>query len=104
VPSAAPPAAAPPATIEWLGMQIEIVPPGAAVIETVKLGTPGDQAGLNPGDVILQINNRPIRGASDIGAAIRGLSAGDRVPIQVSFGSGLSETEATLAAPPTVHP
>jgi S1-C subfamily serine protease len=84
-------------------MQIETVPPGAAVIDTVTPGSPGDTAGLDPGAVILAINNRPIHGAGDIGPAIRGLRAGARVAIQISYGSALYQTEATLAAPPS-HP
>jgi membrane-associated protease RseP (regulator of RpoE activity) len=97
-------AIAPSPYVSWLGMQIETLPPGAAVIETVRLGSPGDLAGLEPGDVILAINSRSINSANDIGAAIRGLRAGDRVELQISQGSALNEIEVTLAAPPSVHP
>lgn len=90
--------------ISWLGMEIETLPPGAAVIETVALGSAGDKAGLNPGDVIIAINGRAIQGAEGIASAIRGLPAGDQVPIQISHGSTLEQTEITLAAPPSVHP
>jgi membrane-associated protease RseP (regulator of RpoE activity) len=90
--------------ISWLGMEIETLPPGAAVIETVALGSAGDKAGLNPGDVIIAINGRAISGAGAIASAIRGLPAGDQVPIQISHGSTLEQTEITLAAPPSVHP
>jgi S1-C subfamily serine protease len=85
-------------------MEIETLPPGAAVIETVALGSAGDKAGLNPGDVIIAINGRAIQGAGDIATAIKGLPAGDQVPIQISHGSTLEQTEITLAAPPSVHP
>ena len=90
--------------VSWLGMEIETLPPGAAVIETVALGSAGDRAGLNPGDVIIAINGRAIQGADDIAAAIKGLPRGDQVPIQISHGSTLEQTEITLAAPPTPHP
>jgi S1-C subfamily serine protease len=93
-----------PQRVSWLGMQIVMLPPGAAVIETVQLGSPGNAAGLEPGNVILQINNRPIHAAADIGAAISGLHAGDRVQMQISYGSALYQTEATLAGPPSIHP
>jgi S1-C subfamily serine protease len=85
-------------------MEIETLPPGAAVIETVALGSAGDKAGLNPGDVIIAINGRAIQGAGDIATAIKGLPAGDQVPIQISHGSTLEQTEIRLAAPPSVHP
>ena len=111
-----PPAQATPATpatpatttlsgsVDWLGMQIDTVAPGVAVIETVKLGSAGDQAGLEPGDAILAVNSRPIHGALGIAAAVRGLAAGQRVQLQIAHGSALDTTEATLAAPPIVHP
>ncbi len=90
--------------VSWLGMQIETVPPGAAVIETVKLGSPGELAGLGPGDVIVEINHRSINGTGDIGTAISGLHAGDQVELQISHGSALYRTQATLGGPPTLHP
>jgi S1-C subfamily serine protease len=90
--------------VRWLGMQIEPLPPGAAVIETVGPRSAGELAGLEPGDVIVEINNRPIHDAGEIGAAIRGLRAGDLVSLQISRGSTLFSTQATLTAPPSVHP
>ena len=90
--------------VSWLGMEIATLPPGAAVVETVRLGSEGELAGLEPGDVIVAINNRRITAAGDIGAAIQGLRAGDLVTLQISRGSTLFETEATLAAPPSVRP
>jgi len=90
--------------VSWLGMQIETLPPGAAVVETVAPGSPGELAGLEPGDVIVEIDNRPISAAGEIEATIRGLRAGDLVQLQISRGSTLLETQATLAAPPSIHP
>ena len=90
--------------VSWLGMEIQTLPPGVAVIETVQLGSQGDRAGLESGEVILRIDNRPINGAGDIAAAIHGLHSGDRVVLQISQGSALYETEATLAAPPSAYP
>ena len=88
----------------WLGMEIQTVPPGVAVIETVKIGSQGDRAGLEPGDVILRVNNRSVNGAGAIAAAIHGLHRGDSVPLQISQGSALYQTQATLAAPPSAYP
>jgi S1-C subfamily serine protease len=90
--------------VNWLGMEIVTVPPGAAVVETVRQGSGGDRAGLSPGDVIVEINSRSIHGSGDIDAALGGLRAGARVTLQISHGSSLYETEATLAAPPSIYP
>jgi serine protease Do len=90
--------------IEWLGMQIEGIPPGSVVVATVAPGSPAEQDGLSPGDVLLAINGRPINSPSDIGRAISGMQSGDQVTIQVSRGSTRFSTRATLAAPPSSHP
>jgi membrane-associated protease RseP (regulator of RpoE activity) len=90
--------------VDWLGMQIVTVPPGAAVVETVPSGTAGDRAGLEPGDVILEVNGHAVHSATDIASAIGGVAAGTRVPVEISYGSLLRQAEVTLAAPPTVHP
>ncbi len=90
--------------VNWLGMQVETLPPGVVVVETVAPGSPADLAGLEPGDLILAINNRRVNATGDIRPAISGLAAGDLVPIEVSRGSTLFTTQATLAAPPSGSP
>jgi S1-C subfamily serine protease len=90
--------------IEWLGMQIEGIPPGTVVIATVAPGSAGEAAGLDPGDEVLAVNRRPINRTADIAAAISGLHSGDRVTIQISRGSTQISTTATLGAPPSGHP
>jgi S1-C subfamily serine protease len=96
--------AAQPAPIDWLGMQIEGVSPGTVVIATVAPGSPGELAGLEPGDQLTSVNGRSINATSDIGAAISGLRPGDTVSIQVSRGTTQVSTRATLTAPPSNHP
>ena len=102
--SPASPANAQAGPVNWLGMQVETLPPGVVVVETVAPGSPADFAGLEPGDVILAINNQRINATSDIRSAISGLAAGDLVPIEVSRGSTLFTTQATMAAPPSGSP
>lgn len=98
-----------PGTIEsasapWLGAQLESLPGGGVVIATVAPGGPADQAGLDPGDVISQIDNRPIGGLSDVTAAIGSNRAGDSVEVQVSRGSTILTTSVVLASGPMQHP
>ena len=106
--SSSPPAAAtvsqPSGPVDWLGMQIESLPPDSVVIDTVASGSSAEQAGLEPGDVIVEVNGRAITTPSDISSATASLRAGSYVSIQVSRGSTLFSTDAVLAGPPSSHP
>jgi membrane-associated protease RseP (regulator of RpoE activity) len=102
VPQPAPVANTP--TVNWLGMTIATQAPGAAVVQTVRIGSPGDHAGINPGDVIVAVDGRAIHSAQGIAGALHGLSPGDRVTLQLAYGSGYSQAQLTLGAPPSVAP
>lgn len=88
----------------WLGMEVEASSPGHVVVATVPPGTAGEQAGLEPGDVIVQINQQAVNSTGDIGKAIAGMHAGQQVQIEVSRGSTLYTTIATLGAAPSHYP
>jgi hypothetical protein len=90
--------------VNWLGMEIESLQPGVVVVDTVALGSPAELAGMEPGDVIVELNGRPVNSTGDIRGAIAGLGMGDAVEIQVSRGSTRFTTRATLAAPPVSYP
>jgi glutaredoxin-like YruB-family protein len=60
--------------------------PGGAEIGAVHPGTPGDRAGLQPGDVVVEINGRPVRSAADLEAALAGLTQGQAVALEVRRG------------------
>jgi S1-C subfamily serine protease len=88
----------------WLGMEIESFPNGGAVIVTVPAGSLGEVAGLDPGDVILQVGNRIVNSSSDIAKAVVGMRVGHVVEIKVSRGSTLFTTRAILGAAPSNSP
>lgn len=88
----------------WLGAQIEGLPLGGVVVVTVVSGGPAELAGLEPGDVVTELDNRPIDSFDDIQRAVAGLRAGDTIPIQVSRGSTIFSTDVTLAARPRGYP
>jgi membrane-associated protease RseP (regulator of RpoE activity) len=90
--------------VDWLGMQIESLQTGVVVVDTVALGSPGELAGMEPGDVIVEVNNKSVDATGDIKDAIAGLRKGDAVEIQGSRGSTRFTTHATLAAPPASSP
>lgn len=57
---------------------------GEGVLVTgVEIDTPAAKAGLKPGDVIVQVGNRAVKGSDDIHEALAGLKKGDSVGIVV---------------------
>ncbi len=88
----------------WLGVDIDQLPFGGVVVVFVEPSSPAAAAGLEPGDVITQIDNRPIQSASDLHSALARLHAGDHVEISISRGSTLLTAQATLATRPAGVP
>ena len=92
------------APIRWLGMEIITAPQGIPMVETVRPNSNGDRAGLEPGDAILLVNNRPVGASGSIATAIKGLHSGDRVALEITNGGAMFQMWATLAAPPSPYP
>ena len=57
------------------------VPVFGAFVGGVRPGSPAEKAGLQQGDVVTEINLRPINNADDLAKALSGLSFGSRVTI-----------------------
>ena len=56
-------------------------PAPGAIIGEVSPGLLGEKAGLNPGDIVTEINGRKITSAADMERALAGLKPGDIVTI-----------------------
>jgi S1-C subfamily serine protease len=72
---------------------------GALVIE-VTADAPADDAGLQSGDVIIDIGGEPIDGSGDVPTAIRSHRPGDAVKVVVNRDGERVELDATLAERP----
>lgn len=96
----------------WLGVDMVSFPfgggsfplGGGALIGEVVPGSPAAAAGLEPGDVITQIDNRRVATPSDVDAALAGMHVGDHVQIEYDRVLSTYSTEATLAARPPGYP
>jgi S1-C subfamily serine protease len=75
-----------------------------AVVTNVAPGSPADAAGLEPGDVITQINNQAVNSPNDISSALAGMHAGQQVEIQYQRGPFADAAQVTLAARPAGSP
>ncbi len=65
-------------------------------VTTVRSGSPAIQAGISPGDIITEIDGRPVHSSHDIEAAIAGSASGT---VKVSYmirGAWLTEREAKI--------
>ena len=74
---------------------------GVGVIQVVS-GSPADQAGINPGDVILSLNGKTYSDAQSLSAAIGKLKVGDKLSMQIWQQSSGNRrlVSATLAPKP----
>jgi S1-C subfamily serine protease len=96
---------APAAAPGWLGVDAIGLPiTGGALVVDVAPGSPADAAGLQPGDVITQIGNRPVQSPADLNAALAGMHPGQRVEIQYQQGPITNTTQATLGVRPANGP
>jgi hypothetical protein len=75
-----------------------------AVVTNVVPGSPADAAGLEPGDVITQIDNQTVNSPDDINSALAGMHVGQQVEIQYQRGPFADAAQVTLAARPAGSP
>ena len=87
---------------ETLGLTVEPLTPEASqrfkltakagvVVTDVAPGSSGDQAGIRPGDAILEINRRPVTDVESFRKVIASVKPGEVVPVYVQRGGGRNE-------------
>jgi S1-C subfamily serine protease len=69
---------------------------GRVVLDAVDKDGPADRAGLQKGDVVLDIAGRPVKDAAEAAARLRGLEAGTVVPLRVDLAGKPEEVQITL--------
>ena len=72
---------------------------GAVVVEVVP-GTAADDAGLQRGDVIVEIDGQAVTSAANVGSIVRGKEPGDEVEITFYRGDEKQTVTATLGSRP----
>lgn len=69
-----------------IAMKSGAVPVFGALVGKVAPSSPGERAGLMPGDVITEANLRPIARAADLENLLEGLASGSRLALVVTRG------------------
>jgi serine protease Do len=84
--------------LQQTGMKIDAT--SGAVIVDVAQGSPAMEAGLQPGDVVLRLNNKPITNAQQLSDVAASLPSGASVPVvvrrTVPVSSNKTESETVL--------
>jgi S1-C subfamily serine protease len=73
-----------------------VLPIFGAFVGSVKPGSAAERAGLQRGDVVTEINLRPISNADDLAKALSGLSHGSRVIMTFLRGQQKLHTETVV--------
>jgi len=79
-----------------IALQQGQVPVFGAYVGRVRPGSVGERMGIQPGDVITDINIRPIRSAADVEQAMAAVEPGHRVNVVLQRGGREMRTEATV--------
>jgi putative serine protease PepD len=75
-------------------------PPGAEIAAVIP-HSPASDAGLNPGDIIVKINGRPVTDGDELVAATRSFAPGDHVTLLLSSGRSVIAVLAGQPVPAT---
>jgi serine protease Do len=73
---------------------------GGVAIANVVSGTPADNAGIEPGDVIQAINGKPVNSAKDFSQQIAAMKPGTQITLRVWSQGVKKNVNATLAEQP----
>ncbi len=65
-----------------LAEALNVKAPGGAVIVSIVKGSPAEEAGLQPGDVIVTVNRKEVRNANDVRNLIGLLPVGEKITFE----------------------
>lgn len=92
-----------PATLTpQLAQQLSVDADAGVAVLAVQPGGPADEAGIEPGDVITEVEGSPVESAEDLLGALRELAPGDAVEMTVVRGGDERQVDVTLGELPPI--
>ncbi len=88
----------------YVGVYLNPNSPGGARISSVQSGSPGDRAGLLPGDVVTSVNGRSIGTTEQFIVTVDTYSPGQTITITVKRGGQVKQVKLTLGTRPATSP
>ncbi|PKO24291.1 MAG: protease Do, partial [Betaproteobacteria bacterium HGW-Betaproteobacteria-8] len=96
----------------WLGIGIQEISKelaesfgmkstNGALVSNVEKGSPAEKGGLEPGDVILKFDNKPIETSSDLPRVVGATKPGKQVPVEILRKGNTRNLSITLGEMPT---
>ena len=79
------------------------LPPGSAAIYEVKADGPAAKAGLQRGDVVLQLNGQPVTGPADLSPRVAVLAPGSVAHLRIYRNGSTQDLPVTLGHAETMH-
>jgi len=83
-----------------LQQQFGLVPSSGALVETVVAGSPADNSGVQPGDVIVSFNGASVASAEDLTTAVQQASPGQTASLTLWRGQQKLNVNVTLSSTP----
>jgi putative serine protease PepD len=88
----------------YLGLSSAPAPGGGAQVAEATAGGPAAAAGLQAGDVVIEVDGEPVQGPDDVAAAIDDDAPGDRVSVTFTRAGAEQTVEVTLGQRPERTP
>ena len=79
-----------------IALEHGVVPIFGAYVGRVSPGSPGEQAGIQPRDIVTEINLRPVRNAADVEKAMESAQPGGRISLVWVRGQQTMRSEVGL--------
>jgi len=79
-----------------LKSQVDVNVDAGAVVDSISSGSPADDAGIQRGDVIVQIGDEQVKNGGGVATAVRKHHPGDKVSVVFVRGSDRKTVEVTL--------